>query len=73
MSRLACDPAVKVAGPPRRTAWEGARGCTHAAGDSNREVPTVVDGMRCAARLAAGVRRVVDVVAIEGEVIACHW
>jgi hypothetical protein len=33
----------------------------------------VVDGMRCAARWAAGVRVLVDVLAIEGEVIACRW
>jgi hypothetical protein len=26
MSRLACDPAAKVVGTPRRTALEGARG-----------------------------------------------
>ena len=43
------DPAVKVAGPPRRTAYEGARGCTHAAGQSIRRYRpwfTVCDVLR---------------------------
>jgi hypothetical protein len=48
MCRLG-DVAVKVAGPPRRTALEGARGCSHAAGHSIRRYRpwfTVCDALR---------------------------
>jgi AcrR family transcriptional regulator len=34
MCPVGVTPAVKVAGPPRRTAYEGARGSSHAAGQS---------------------------------------
>jgi hypothetical protein len=63
MSRLACDPALKVVGTPRRTAI-GRRAWLHPRGRPfEQEVPTVLHGMRCAARLAD------RVVAIEGVVI----
>jgi hypothetical protein len=62
------DPGVKVAGPPRRTAQEGTRGCTHAAGQSEQEVPTMVHGMRCPARLTPW--RVAGGWAVEGMVLS---
>jgi len=59
---------VKVAGPPRRTAWKARADCSRAAGHSNRRYRpwfTVCDALRVL-RFAACV--LAGVVAIEGVV-----
>jgi transposase len=57
---------VKVAGPPCRTACEGARGASRAAGHYEQEVPTVNDGKASVARKATGAKAA----ALHGAIIA---